>query len=493
MSRLLAGTGERRVSEVRRVARNISYLFVYQLLSRLLGLVINIVLARQLADAGYGQYSVILVVVMIAGMAADFGSANIVVRETSRRPMEANAILSATLLIRGITTVTVVLAVLAILLAGGIGADYFLPLMIATLSIIPTSASTAIEATFQGFERMDLSALADVVFSLVLTAAGIAVLYSGGGITAMTVVYLGASCVRLGYSSLVYSRLDRVRGGWSPGAGNIRHLAGESFPVLYWQLISLAYYKVDILLLEWLRSAAEVGWYAAAYKLFEIPVMFGWLAVHALLPVMSRFYHESRERLFLLFEKTLKYIWVAGLGVAVMMVALAGPVIRLLFPAEFEPSVDILRVLGLTVPFMVGTTLFGNLYIALGVQGRMAKWSLLSLAANVGLNLAFIPVYGAVGAAMTTLFADIISFVFFYGFCVYYLRQVRLVEVFVTPAAAAALVMALMWVAADRVWLPLVVAAGAAAYLLLLFVFRIVSTDDMGYFRQLRAGGREAV
>ncbi|RJQ47066.1 MAG: flippase [Gaiellales bacterium] len=478
------------MSEVRRVARNISYLFVYQALSRLLGLVINVVLARKLADAGYGRYSVILVVVMIAGMAADFGSANIIVREVSRRREKANQVLASALLLRGLTTVMVALAVLVILLAGGVGGDYFLPLMIATLSIIPTSLSTAIEAGFQGFERMDLSALADVIFSLVLTAAGVAVLYSGGGIAAMTVVYLAASCVRLGYSSLFYRRLDRERGGWSVTRESFAHLARESFPVLYWQLISLAYYKVDILLLEWLRDDAEVGRYAAAYKLFEIPVMFGWLAVHALLPVMSRFQNTSKEKLFTLFEKTLKYIWVTGLGAAIMMVALSAPVIRLLFPPEFEPSVDILRVLGLAVPFMVGTTLFGNLYIALGVQGRMAKWSLLSLAANVGLNLLFIPAYGAIGAAMTTLFADVLSFVVFYGFCAYFLRGVRLREVFAAPLAAAFASLTVLRSLSECCELQALAAAGAAAvYIGSLLLFRVISKDDMGYFRQLRNGG----
>ncbi|MHB0914835.1 MAG: flippase [Thermoleophilia bacterium] len=479
------------MSEARRVARNISYLFAYQLLSRLLGLAINIVLARKLADYGYGRYSVILVIVTIAAMAADFGSASIVVREVSRRRREANSILAAVLLLRGITTITVVLMVFGLRLAVGAPGEFFLPLMIATLSIIPTSLSTAFEAALQGFERMDLSALADVVFSLVLTAAGIAVLYSGGGITAMTVVYLAASCFRLAYSGLSYSRIERVRGGWSVSALSFRHLVRESFPVLYWQLISLAYYKVDILLLEWLRNDAEVGWYAAAYKLFEIPVMFGWLAVHALLPVMSRFSHSSKQNLAILFEKSLKYIWVVGLGASLLMVSLSAPVIRLLFPDVFEPSADILRVLGLTVPFMVGTTLFGNLYIALGVQGRMAKWSLLSLAANVGLNLLFIPIYGAIGAALTTLFADALSFAVFYGFCVYYLGRMRLGKVLMLPTVAAGLAMGILWLIAEHVWLPLAAAIGVAVYVLLLSALRVVSADDMIYFRQLRSGSRE--
>jgi O-antigen/teichoic acid export membrane protein len=171
---------------VRRVVRNLSYLFAYQVVSRLLGLVLNLVLARKLEDVGFGRYSLILVIVMLVGLAADFGTANILIREISRQRQRANALLAAALFLRSMTTATVAVAVLIILITTGVGQGFALPLMIATLSIIPTSMSTAIEAAFQAFERMDLSALADVVFSLVLTAAGVAIVSSGGGVTQMT-------------------------------------------------------------------------------------------------------------------------------------------------------------------------------------------------------------------------------------------------------------------------------------------------------------------
>ncbi|MHB0866612.1 MAG: flippase [Thermoleophilia bacterium] len=473
---------------VRRVARNISFLFAWQAVSRFLGLVLNIVLTRRLEDAGYGRYSIILVIVMIAGMFADFGTANIVVREISRHRDKANSILGALLVLRGVTTVTVWLGAMSIFVFSGMGRDYAVPLAIASLSIIPMSMSTALEAALQGFERMDLSALADAVFSLALTGAGVAVVYRGGGVVGMTAVYLGASTVRLGYSFLAYRRLDRARGGWRFTGDRFIYLVRESFPVLYWQLVSLAYYKIDVLLLGAFRTEAEVGWYAAAYKLFEVPVMFGWLAVQALLPLMSRTYQKSKDSLGLMFEKVLKYIWTAGLGTAVLLAVLARPVIELLLPPEFEPSILALITLGYAIPLMVGCVLFGNLYIAMNVQGQMARWSLLSLLANLSLNLALIPVYGLMGAAVATLLAEIFTFLLFYGFTAHLLRGVRLVEVFVVPAAAAGIVLVAQMLL-DGLWAPLLATGGALAYLFLLWAFRVFSLDDRKYFRQLRAGG----
>lgn len=476
---------------VRRVARNITYLFAYQAASRVLGLVLNVVLARRLADAGYGRYSLILVMVMIAGMAADFGTANILIREVSHQRSRSNSLLGAALLIRCLTTVIVSAVVILIVMAAGVDRDFALPLIIATVAIIPTSLSTATEAALQGYERMDLSALADVVFSLVLTAVGAAVVYRGGGVTAMTAVFFGANVVRFGYSFSVYGwlvgRFDGSGGSWRFDAGGARHMARESFPVLCWQLVSLAYYKLDVLFMGIFRSEAEVGWYAASYKLFEVPVMFGWLAVQALLPLMSRIFHESSSSLMLLLEKGIKYIWIAGLGAAALIAILAGPVVRLLLPPEYEPAVNVLIVLGAALPFMVGCVLFGNLFIAMELQRRMAKWSILSLAVNAGLNLILIPPFGVMGAAVTTLVSEVFSFVLFYGFAAYFLGHVRFLEVFAGPAlvAGASLAVMLLLVGISPV---LAAAAGAIFYGGALMLFRIISHDDLGYFRQLRAG-----
>ncbi|MHB8859006.1 MAG: flippase [Thermoleophilia bacterium] len=478
---------------VRRVARNITYLFAYQAASRVLGLVLNVVLARRLEDAGYGRYSLILVIVMIAGMAADFGTANILIREVSHQRSRSNSLLGATLTIRLVATVTVSAVVALIVLAAGVERDFALPLIVATAAIIPTSMSTAAEAALQGYERMDLSALADVVFSLVLTAVGAAAVYRGGGVTAMTAVFFGANVIRFGYSMGAYrwlvSRFEGAGGSWRFDAGSMKHMARESFPVLYWQMVSLAYYKVDVLLMGVFRSEAEVGWYAASYKLFEVPVMFGWLAVQALLPLMSRIYHESNKSLMLLLEKGMKYIWIVGLLAAALIAILAGPVVRLLLPPEYEPAVRVLIVLGAALPFMVGCVLFGNLFIAMELQRRMAKWSLVSLAVNAGLNLLLIPPFGVMGAAVTTLVSEVFSFVLFYGFAAYFLGHVRLLEVFAGPAlvAAASLAVMLLLVGISPI---LAAAAGVILYGGALMLFRIVSQDDLGYFRQLKSGNQ---
>lgn len=216
--------------------------------------------------------------------------------------------------------------------------------------------------------------------------------------------------------------------------------------------------------------------------------MFGWLAVQSLLPLMSRIFYESKANLALLFGKTMKYIWVVGLGIAASIAILSPAIIRILLPEEYEPAVNVLRVLGVALPFMVGCVLFGNLFISMELQRRMAKWSLLSLVVNVGLNLALIPPFGVMGAAVTTLCSEVVSFIIFYGFTAHFLGHVHFREVFLAPmlAVAPAIVTMLLLVGYST---PFAAVAGAGIYATALMVLRVVSQDDLGYFRKLREGG----
>ncbi len=183
----------------------------------------------------------------------------------------------------------------------------------------------------------------------------------------------------------------------------------------------------------------------------------------------------------------MKYVWIAGLGVAILMMALSSAAVSLVLPPSYLPAINLLRVLGFAVPLMVGCTLFGNLFVAMNLQGRVAKWSLLSLAVNVGLNLVLIPHFGAMGAAVTTLLSEVFSFIFFYSFTAYYLRHVRMLEVFLFPAlVAGGLLILLLLMRNMPVYV--IAAVGIIGYPALLLLFRVVSQDDMSYFRRLRAG-----
>src|SRR5699024_11798564 len=80
---------------------------------------------------------------------------------------------------------------------------------------------------------------------------------------------------------------------------------------------------------------------------------------------------------------------------------------------EYLNGSDILIVLISTLPFAIMCSYFSSLILIINNQERIMLIStMISAISNIILNRLFIPLYGALGAAFTTLIAEFISFSF---------------------------------------------------------------------------------
>jgi O-antigen/teichoic acid export membrane protein len=88
----------------------------------------------------------------------------------------------------------------------------------------------------------------------------------------------------------------------------------------------------------------------------------------------------------------------------------AHPAIALLYGAAFQPAANILAICTLTSLFSVmGTVSYRSIVLFAGYRFIAIKMPLVAVA-NVVMNLLLIPRYGLIGAAVSTLLAEFISF-----------------------------------------------------------------------------------
>jgi O-antigen/teichoic acid export membrane protein len=166
--------------------------------------------------------------------------------------------------------------------------------------------------------------------------------------------------------------------------------------------MSLTYDKVDMVLLGYLRDPAEVGNYAAAYKLMGLSMSF--------LPIMSQVFmpavaaelgaseHSHRKA-----HAYLRLFWFASLPVVAGGLLVAGPLCRLVFGVGYVAAPLLFLVLLPNVVCGGLASYFAGLRLM--VAGR--NWHYLQsvasgAAVNVVGNVALIPVIGALAAAITT-------------------------------------------------------------------------------------------
>jgi O-antigen/teichoic acid export membrane protein len=234
----------------------------------------------------------------------------------------------------------------------------------------------------------------------------------------------------------------------------------QSWPMVVNILLGLLIFNCDLIFLRIFRERATVGWYTASYQLISFLINIAWTYSFSLLPQLTRARGEERERVY---RNSVAQTFAVGLPIAVGGALLAPSLIALVFGAEYEPSGLPLRILVLSLPFMlfkdVGT-------VALVVSGRertVMKMTAIAMLTNVGLNALVIPRYSMVGAACTTLATEVLRSIL----AARYVRAEGWPRPsparFVRPVlAAAGMGAVLWWVSPDSVWAGL--ALGVATY-----------------------------
>jgi PST family polysaccharide transporter len=157
--------------------------------------------------------------------------------------------------------------------------------------------------------------------------------------------------------------------------------------------------KLDRLMLERVIDYADLGRYSAAQQLNENWITLALMLAQTLAPAFVYRVHE-RARLMRNMLRLLAMTSVLMICGALVLDALGGTIIRLVFGPGFEGAVDIFRwAVWLSVP--AGIEAIANL-VVLKYQAKfvlLAKW-LLALAVAFAVNLVAIPRFGGHGALM---------------------------------------------------------------------------------------------
>lgn len=203
---------------------------------------------------------------------------------------------------------------------------------------------------------------------------------------------------------------------WGQTRGKVQwSIWRQAAPLGLGLLLSQLAFRVDVPLLGQFRTQQEVGLYSAAYRLFEpvlvLPasILAGWfpyLVGVTNLPVKFRL--AARNLLIALL--------LLGLGVAFLVALLANWAISWLYGPDYSGSAALLAMLAAVIPFLFLNYGLTHLLIAI----RQEKFNVLffgvALFVNVSANLVLIPLWGSIGAVLTTALTEIVLS----GLCLYY-------------------------------------------------------------------------
>jgi len=367
--------------------------------------------ARYLGPARFGELSLALTYAAFLSIVIDFGLGTQLSRMVAQRSTSANTALVTTMIIRA--GLWLVAAPAAWLAAVALGYDRELQQLILILaaSVLFLGMGNTIGAYFQGQERFVLPSVASIAQRVTAAVVGVVALVATHDLIAVTMAFVVAAIVNVGV--LLYGMRFAPRAWPRVQLDEVIRLFRGAIPLGMVWIATTFYFGVDMVMLQRMAPAENVGWYAAAYRLFNaasiVPTI---VAGTVLYPVLSRLSLGSRSELRVVIEKSLSFLTLSGVGVALVFVVLADPIVALLYPAQsYAPAASALRLLAPGLVFLYLNWVFAASLLGLHREKQLLVLTFAAAVLNPLANLVAIPLFRQEGAALTTSLTELLMLV----------------------------------------------------------------------------------
>ncbi|HZT76640.1 MAG TPA: flippase [Vicinamibacterales bacterium] len=372
-------------------------------------LLLYIAAARMLGSVDeLGKFSFALLLGGVFETLMDFGLHQVTIRAVARDKSRASFLLHHTLAIKLLwaSAALVVLAVTANVLRPQW--DVRIACYLIGGSLVFRSYMLTIRGVLQGLEHFGWDALVVLADRILLLVIGVAALWMGTGLRGLAIAFVIARGAALGLALVVtQTRLGGVSLAYD--ADVWRELHRTALPLGFFLVVLNLYSYVDGVMLGSMRTDAETGLYAAAYRIYE-GFTYAALALSTVLtPRLSALFTTDRGR-----HRALAIGGTSGsaaLGAAVGVVAfvIATPLLVFLFGPAYAAATAAFRILVVGLPVVFAIWILHAIAISVDRERLLWQTGLVGLAVNVGLNLYVIPHYGPIGAAAATVAGEVVS------------------------------------------------------------------------------------
>jgi len=395
--------------EVLQVAGNTAWLSGYRVARMAVGLVIGIWVARYLGPTRFGMLNFAQAFVALFAAAAGLGLPSVVVRELVRAPERSPATLgTAFLLSLAAGTVAVFLApAVAQALPNTDSATRRLIWVFAFAPVL--SSFDVIVFWFQAQLRSKNAVIAQMPSLVLAAGARSGLILLQAPVIAFAGAYVFESAIGALGLVAAYRLARQTLSQWRYDHSLARALLREGFPLMLSGLAITLYMRSDQIMLAAMLGPESTGLYSAVVRVSELWYFVPVTLVASLHPVITAAKARSETEYLHKLQVALRVVTGISLAVAVVMTFASNWVMALLYGPDFAGTGPILAVhIWAGIPASVGTVTTIWL-LNEGLASISLQRTLAGALANIALNWLLIPQYGAMGAAIATVVAQVIS------------------------------------------------------------------------------------
>jgi len=402
-----------------KIAKNTFWLFIGEIVSKLIVFAFTILVARNLGVSHFGVYSFAISFVMLFSQLVTLGLPNFLTREISRNKENTSNFIGSSILMCIPTIIFSPLIMLLIIFILNYNSETQFLVLILGAWISIDALSFIFKSSFYAHERMQYITLINVTFQTARIVLVFLFLKYGLGVIGVGVGTLLAGTVSLVISVLFFLKIfRRLKFNF-----NTRFWAKslkQSLPFALLAMILGYFGKVDIIMLSLMKDNGAVGLYSASFKFVSMLIFIPAVIVSAAFPRMSQRAFENKELFENLIGKVLKVIFVIMAPIALCLFMFAPFIIKTVYGKFYLPSYHALQILAWEILINAISYVFIYGLNAKNKQIITALYAGGALLVNIGLNALIIPKFGYIGAAVSSLFSE---FLFLVGIILYFLKK----------------------------------------------------------------------
>ena len=381
--------------------------YLYQLLSSVgvgaISFALSLLIARQLGASHFGQYSTALAIGSILAIGFDGGMRNLLTREHTRASEHLSMVHGK------LPQIAMGHSLAAAILASLICFIVFSDQIYLGLGIIWCFWGAVItqyaSAMLRGTGLLKIDSLWQLK-QRELSAALIATLVLLGFFEAWQLLITWA--IGALFSNLFFKEGFRFRPFFKPLLSLELKLYRTLLPLLWIDLATTIYFRSDLIMLRNFNvSDGDIGQYAAAYRLIEAAILVA-SPISIIIFRKVRLLHEQRILQTNYIIKSLLISVLFGLLGLALIEWVANPLVRLTYGTQYTQAAALLSILGLMIVLLIPNTVLTQTALALNLEKSYALIASLAAICNISLNFIFIPEYGTVAAAYSSIATEII-------------------------------------------------------------------------------------
>jgi len=389
--------------------KNVFWLSISQVGSRFFKAVIIIYSARVLGASEYGLFAYVLGITGFFSLFVDIGVNAMLTREIASYPEKKDQYFLTSFWIKMfLLFITALLVIFVSPVFSRIPkANILFPLM--ALIVVFDGLGEFINSFFRGLEKMEWEALVSTVENFTIMAAGFIFIAISPTSKSLIFAYIASQglAMILAISIIRKQFVKSFRSFFNKDMA-IKIING-AWPLALSTILGAFMLNTDVIMLGWWKTAEQIGYYSIGQRIIGVLYVLPSLLVAAIFPLLSRLAKQNDEqREKNLNEKTMTLIFLVAMPLIIGGIVLSQPIIRFIFGSAYLPATLSFQILIASLLWIFPGVFLSNIILAHNQQKKVVVYLAASALANILFNFFLIPIWGIVGASVSTFVAQTI-------------------------------------------------------------------------------------